>query len=511
MANGKKLEQLRILPPMVIARFGSSPTPMENFDVRIPRDQNGVPNTNYREVVPAETLFVDDASGAITKAGVPDQVRFRDAKGRIKPISPFLEVWALFAGSDELVPLTIDHLSDLGLKPADLVWRTRAANLKVFRRTGKVGDKVEADTGAFSGHDAHALTGRADNFKPGKGIPFGHVRVVEPTPEFPEIRVRFTPGRGLVFGPRSGDPLTNDDVYAGATADNLAGGAVRGRWDRYYIGNPRTPPVTAPADIFQGEEIGVRGGNKLSSGYFDDTCDGIVDVSLAVGGDVFTAYGRFASAVPDFAPDSLPVRSIADDLEQMALGPAVDKPVDDAGRNALAQDIQDILRRALDTQRQMNTVALNGKEPVADVDIFRNNMPGQENGSYNRKFEPIFGDASYAGALGVHKDLLETAIGSADVANAFAGRFNRVRQPEDIANLENPARMLMPAMMRGNEGLELALTRRQIAKLALADPTAQPIAAVAPAAALTTDSIPSIDLSTVNRPIRQRVRVEGEG
>jgi hypothetical protein len=160
--------------------------------------------------------------------------------------------------------------------------------------------------------------------------------------------------------------------------------------------------------------------------------------------------------------------------------------------------------------RQINTAALNGNEPIADVLRFRNNMPGQETGSYNRKFEPIFADASYASALTVHKSLLSTAISTPDVGAAFSGRFDRVRQPEDIADLENAKRMLMPAMMRGNEGLELSLSRRQIAKLALADPHAgkpKPVLANL----LSTAAIPSIHLRMVNRLVRRRVRHEDEG
>jgi len=509
MSNGLKLERLCILPPMVIARFGSSPIPMEAYEVRIPVDGSGKPTTDYRSIVPAETFVIDAATGAITGAAPPPQVRFRDAQGRIKPVCPFLEVWAQFVGKDELVPLTLEHLEDLGVTPANLVWRVRAANLKVFRRTGDPRDKVEADTGPFSDHDVHALDGRSGNFKPGKSIPFGSIRVIRPTTAFPEVRLRFTPGKGHVFGPRAGDPLVTDDVYAGSTSGGLPPTTVPGRWDRYYNRDPFMPPVTAPADIFQGRDIGMRDQTaKLSSGYLDDTCDGIVEVVLAVGGQSFPAYARFAAAVPDFAPDSFPVRSIADDIEQMALGPGVTPPTDQAGLDALRDDVHDILRRALDTQRQMNVAALNGNEPVEDVAVFRNNMPGQQT-SYNRTFEPIFPNPSYAGALGMHKAFLEAAINSASGDQAFTGGFAFVRQPEDIANLENTKRVLMPAMMRGNEGLELALTRRQIAKLALADPQAQavqPLAAPAAAAAA-----PAADLRTANPYIPRRVRAPAEG
>lgn len=508
----KQIQEIRIFPPIVIARFGSSPTPMENYDLQLPRDAKGQPTADFREIVPAQTLVIDPDSGSIVASYVPSEVRFRDAQGRIKPVSPFLELWVQFEGSDEFVPLTIDHLSELGVGPAAVKWRARAANRKPFRRTGDARDIVAAATGIFSDHVAHTLAGFAQNFLPGKSIALGELRYIRPSRDFPELRVRFTPGKGLVFGVRVDDPLTTDAVYAGQTSQGVGyGGLPRGQWDRYYIGNPGAPPVTAPGDIFQGEPIGTTGDSKLSSGYFDDTCDGILEVSLAVGGKSFEAYGRFASAVPDFAPDSLPVRSIIDDIEQMALGPDVAAPANDADRAALKADVENIIRRALDTVRQINTMVMNGNEPVADVGRNRNNMPGQE-GDYGRKFAPVFAGgqaalAEYRAAVQFHKARLQTAIDS-ELNSAFRGGMAFMRRPEEVADLRDDARHKMPAMMRGNEGSELVLTRRQLAKLALADrpPLAPPaLPPAAPLVAAVAPRAPSpLSSARVRRPLRAR-------
>ncbi|MGC2780633.1 MAG: hypothetical protein WA418_33855 [Bradyrhizobium sp.] len=497
----KAIKLLRMLPAIVIARFGSSPTPMENYDLQLPLDDKGKPTTDFREIVPAQTLAIDPDDGSVADSFLPAEVRFRDAEGRIKPVSPFLEVWVQFEDSDDLIPLTADHLGELGLTPAALRWRARAANRKPFRRTGDPRDMVGADTGLFSDHSVHPLVGVAPNFKPGKSITLGNVRYIRPTKDFPEIRVRFTPGKGLVFGPRTNDPRTFDDVYAGQTSDGVGfGGLPQGEWDRYYIGNPGAPPVTAPGDIFQGVDIGTTSDSKLSSGYFDDTCDGIVEVSLEVGGKTFEAYGRFASAVPDFAPDSLPVRSILDDIEQMALGPDVAPPADDAGRAVLKADVENIIRRALDTVRQINTMVMNGDEPIVDVQRNRNNMPGQE-GDYGRKFSPIFDKAmaEYRVAVNFHKDRLQAAMDN-ELKKAFDGGLAFMRKPEEVADLRDDARHKMPAMMRGNEGSELVLTRRQIAKLALADSQQ----AVAAAAAVAPKKPTPLSTARVRRPKRTR-------
>jgi hypothetical protein len=59
----------------------------------------------------------------------------------------------------------------------------------------------------------------------------------------------------------------------------------------------------------------------------------------------------------------------------------------------------------------------------------------------------------------------------------------------------------MPAMMRGNEGLELVLTRRQLAKLALADSTFAP---AGPAVAAAAKPAEQLDARRVLRQLRSR-------
>src|SRR2546422_571125 len=112
------IKEIRILPPLAIGRFGSSPEPLENFTVEV------VDPLGFRQIVPAPTLMVDDATGAVTET-TPDRkgtVRLRDAKGLIKPLAPFLEVWARFEDGGVFEPLTKNHLADLKLKPSDLRW-----------------------------------------------------------------------------------------------------------------------------------------------------------------------------------------------------------------------------------------------------------------------------------------------------------------------------------------------------------------------------------------------------
>ena len=111
----KNIFEIRILPAFAIARLGSSPEPMDNYDWEIP-DRVG-----YRKIVPAETFHIDTKTGKILDYSKPQEVRFRDKKNRIRPISPFLELWARFEEKGQLVPLTMHHLKSLGLKTLSLI------------------------------------------------------------------------------------------------------------------------------------------------------------------------------------------------------------------------------------------------------------------------------------------------------------------------------------------------------------------------------------------------------
>ena len=187
------IRELRVLPPLAIARFGAAPTPMDNYNATTDPERP----LGYRHLSPAETLEVDPVSGEIARSFVPGRVVFTE-NGLVRPVAPFLEVWALT--DDELEPLTTQLLADNQASLADLRWRVEVANLKVFRRTGDDDDRVTADSGDITDHDAHPINGTAANFWPGKSIPFGSVRFIRPTPQHPEIRLRFTPGPGFVYG-----------------------------------------------------------------------------------------------------------------------------------------------------------------------------------------------------------------------------------------------------------------------------------------------------------------------
>ncbi len=428
--------ELRLLPPTAIARFGSSPDAMDNYNIVTP------PGTGPRTLAPAETLIIDPQTGTVSAATTPATVRFRDAAGKIRPVAPFLEAWVRFAKDLPLEPLTLDHLESLGLTAADVHWRVEVGNLKAARRTGVADDGITASLD-LAGHTRTALAGACPNFKPGKSIPFGHVQYIRPTSAFPEIRLRFTPAAGKVYGPVSGDPNVADDVYDSA----------RGTWDNFVEGPGFGS--TVPGGIYAGT-LNSQTGDFVSLGYLDDSCDGIVTLLIELkGGKKVSTFARIASGPPDFAPASIPVRTVGDELLQVAEGPLA--------ASGSKDEVAAILRRALDTVRLMQTIVMNGNQGVGGVPQNTNNMAGHDT-NFERVFEPIFPPAAAEQALltARHEGVLNAVMSGAAVAVS-----PRLRQHDRVGDLTDAGRHLMPAMMRGADGKHLALTRRQVSTVRL--------------------------------------------
>ncbi len=441
------ITEIRLLPSLALARMGSSTQPMQSYTLDVVEGQS------YRQIHPAETLIVNEQDSTIAGVVTPADVRFKDSVGRVKPVCPFLEVWGVFDDTGELRPLTNRELGILGLDASSLKWTVRVANLKAYRRTGQAGDRIEAAVVDFSDHSRHELLGRADNLRMSRSMTLGSVRYIRPTGEFPEIRLRFTPATGKVFGHR---------VDANINADRNVYDPTNGTWDSYNDGAPDpTSPAprarlsTAPGGIY----ATTNPPQRRNLGYLDDSCDGIVSVTLTANGRTLTAHARIASGPPDFAPDSLPVRTVADDLEQVLHGPDV--------TDVTADEVIEIVRRALETVRAIGLPEQNQSFPF-----------------WERAAQGAFGTAlDYSTTVGVHQQLLTSLASLKAPANspervaahqALTRIAGAVRAWDEAANYGNPGTTQspgmrqMPALMRGADGDLLALTRRQRAKLLFA-------------------------------------------
>lgn len=467
------IHDIRILPPFAIGRLGSADTPVDNFTmVTDPERPLG-----FRRIVPARTFHVDEKTGEITRATVPKSIEFKTEDGKIRPVAPFVEVWARVDGGSDFVPLTLDLLKKHGASPSDLTWTVKVANRKVERRTGKAGDRVEAATGRFSDHRKRQLLGHSPHFRSTKHvIDFGSVRYIKPNRAHPEIRLRFTPAKGLIYGPkltaeeiqemRDADPRVTN-LYV--VPDRLAVYDKRKGWWKFSIPpevrnsdpyftkfyNETQPPalfaIIPPGPCWLNDNIAV------SRGYLDDACDGTVEVTLArKGAQKLTAVGRIVAAPPALVPDSLFVRSLADDLDQVIFGPEVpdDEPVEVTRARA-----EDIVRRAYETVRFLNVAVMNGN-PVSGRDpLDIDTMPAEEAFDVFRLMRPIFAEttADTLAIMGLHQRVY------AAMRSGAAPWFPALlRTPNEVADFTDGGRRKMPALMCGADGNYLALTHRQI-------------------------------------------------
>lgn len=434
----RRLIELRILPAFAIARLGSSPAPMDNYEFECP-DPVG-----YRQIVSAPTLLVDPVTGALSLKEPSFEVRFRDKDGRIRPVCPFLELWARESGERDLAPLTTSLLRECELEASDVRWRVEVGNIKAYRRTGDTGDQIHADTGIFSDHQPKDLVGKCRNFLEGATLPFGSVQYIAPNEPFPEIRLRFTPAHGFVYGPPSekADPNVHAVVYD----------SNKGKWMGYFDPSGTgldARMVTNPANVYAGYPDDTPAQNQISRGYLDDECDGIVTASL----QELSAYARIAAGPPNFAPDSLPIRTIADELEQALEGPQLNGPATEQE----LEEVREIVRRALETVRLMNTMMMNAYSAQPGVGMAR-----MDTADVNRAPEPIFDPTLVdSAALRARHEHVLLALESGTLT-WFA---SVLREYDQVGNLSATGRHKMPAMMRGADSRYLALTRRQLDKV----------------------------------------------
>ncbi|MBR0773985.1 hypothetical protein JQ543_21640 [Bradyrhizobium diazoefficiens] len=443
------ITEIRILPPFAIARLGASETPLENYDLVL--DDNDA--LGFRKITGAETFRVDRATGEIKGTYTPDRVKFRDG-GAIRPVAPFLEVFAR-TGDDALEPLTLALLDKHKLKPASLAWKVEVGNHKIFRRTGIAADRIEAKA-EFNDHAAHALEGHCVNFFHGKVLPLGSVQYIKPTRAFPEIRLRFTPAGGWVYGSSDKRKTVNAFNKVVETRDDIISperiiyDPKKGTWRGFDDGKTPAPERTVPGAIYAGYSD-PKSGDQISWGYLDDECDGIVTATLVIGGKTLSAFARIAAGPPTFAPDSVPIRTAADELDQVLLGPEADASV-------TLEDAEEIVRRAIESVRLMNTAAMNGNTIEGRINV-ASTMVRQDTNDFSRYYQPIMTPTSVDNhaLMALHQNILAALRSGTGAWFAQA-----LRQPDEIGDLSDAGRRKMPAMMRGADGRMLALSRRQI-------------------------------------------------
>ena len=442
MASINDIEEIRILPPIGIARLGSAttdgpngstiPDAMDNYDII--DDGTASPRT----LVPAPTLYLDFDSatlaGEIRAETVPPEVKFRGNEERIRPVAPWFEVWGRWREEQVLRPLTKDILGD-----TPVLWTIEVANRKAYRRTRDLGDIVSTTEilwqnngdGIEVDHALRSLQGTAPHFLPNQSIHLGYVIFPRPNEAFPGIRLRIYPAHGLIYGHQViGNFIPSERVVYDVNQTDAT-------WHQYSGSNDR----------FATNPIGLE-----RPGWFDDTCDGIVQVSLGEGG--LSANARFTSSPPDFVPGSAHVRSGLDEFEQMILGPTLPEqlPNNPVYRRHHIESVIRTIRSAVETFRQMNANFLNQTYGQA---ANRGSFSGQRV-DYTRLL------STHAFYLGMVRELASNDPKNFARAQAELERLgDELRDYEQGIDFSARNRRKMPALMRGGDRGDLCLTQRQ--------------------------------------------------
>jgi hypothetical protein len=450
-----KILELRILPPIAIGRLGGSDIPLAAYDLELSREKP----LDFRLIIPKETFLVDPKTGKI-EAHTPTKVKFKDSEkltdkdGKAHPVAPFLEVFAITDEKpEELVPVTEALLKRAGHKLSDISWDVEVGNIKIFRRTADKDDKMFAVIQGITTHELKPLLAHCNNFIKDKKLPLGSVQFIKPTEDFPEIRLRFTPATGKVYGSsltRFNDNKEEiDPIFIGRN-DAILYDIKKGGWHGYSEGSSPNPLYTNPAQIFAG--YADSAGNQISWGYLDDECDGFVSVNLKVSADqTLSAKAHISAGPPAYAPDTLPIRVVSDELEQILLSTDIEGEV-------TLDEAEEIVRRAFETIRLMNTTIMNGNSYEGKLNV-ASTMLRQNTNDFGRLYEPIMATSIVDNlALQVLHERVFAGL-STGASPWFA---DALRRPTEIGDLSAKTLRKMPALMRGADGRSLTFTYRQI-------------------------------------------------
>lgn len=455
-----KVLELRILPPIAIGRLGESDEPMSAYDLALSEKSP----LDFRKIIPQETFSVDPVTGEL-KAHTPRKIVFKDAEslddktGKAHPVAPFLELFAITdEAPDELVPVTEDLLSASGHSLDDICWDVEVGNIKIFRRTGDENDKMYASITDIKSHELKRLEGHCNNFLSDKTLPLGTIQYIKPSTDFPELRLRFTPAAGKVYGSSltrfNGTKEEIDPILNGRKDDPILYDISKGQWHGYKEGSTPNPLFTNPAQIFAGYSFTDKENVtwQVSWGYLDDECDGMVTAKLkSKTGETLTAKAHISAGPPSYAPDTLPIRVVSDELEQILLSTDIEGEV-------TLDEAEDIIRRAFETIRLMNTTIMNGNSYEGKLNV-ASTMLRQNTNDFGRLYEPIMAPSIVDNiALRILHERVFNGL-STGASPWFA---DLLRRPDEIGDLSAKALRKMPALMRGADGRSLTFTHRQI-------------------------------------------------
>lgn len=352
------LEAIWIYPPLAFARLGSSPQPLDCFhwgpnDVR-PR------GTGKTTILPAETLYMQE-DGTI-ESSTPATVQFKDEEG-FRPVCPFFELHGRWRTEEDTVegPITPEVLAQFGLNSSSLRWVIKVGNYKAYFMSQDAQNAIVAEL-EIVGDDTGVKILRGQSPEDAavplipleRYIPLGSVRLVKPSEEFPEVRLRFTPARGNFYGPTN---FESRGVDWRIPEENLFLNE-KSSWCNWKPS--ADDPRGTPGGQYAQDDDGV------SLGLVDDVCDGIITCQIEGEGNL-TAHARITVGPPDYAPDRRHIVSLADGLKDRVDRQEVHHPGYVRDSELTSLEIRDMMERVLETMGLVN------------VDVFNNRVDVQEN------------------------------------------------------------------------------------------------------------------------------------
>jgi hypothetical protein len=347
------IRRLFFTPPIAIARLGGSSTPLEAFGWG-PGDPHTIGETRIR---PAWSFNVD-ALGTVT-AFLPTELHLRDGALQ-RPVAPFLELWALTgdgpAASWVPTAVTPALLAANGIDESNVTFTVTAMNMKAARRTGKSSLRFGTFPPvalAASEHGAVSLNGESppDADQPmiprGRHIPLGRVQVMRPQPQPaadvvpPEVRLdvlrlRYTPAKGLFYGPpqaATAQPADGPAVPAERAFLNPNAGWMNASFARNGVVQTA---VVIPPDTY---DMVRRDNRGVSLGVVDDTCELVIAATASINGAPLAARANITVGPPHFAPDRRPFLSLADEINDREHDPARDAALSDQDRDRWVEDL----------------------------------------------------------------------------------------------------------------------------------------------------------------------------